>query len=474
MRLGESNLSSYPADPIFYILYIPITTTYDRDSIEKGGHNSMNWQEKYNEKLCTAEEAVSHVQSGDKIIFGDWLGEPPALVNALVARSASLEQVEIIHGMSPGCNPGVDSTLEGHFHHTSLFIGPKTRPAYAEGRLDYIGGTPFYRWPEMFAKAARLNPHWAFVQVSEPDEDGYCSYGVDCSFTEPAVRTAAPGKVVIQINPDFPRVGGKMLHLDEADYIVYATSPLYTIGRAPIDEKIQKIADFCASLIEDGSTLQLGIGALPDAIARNLTSKKDLGVHSETLTEAMMDLVKAGVITNSKKTLHKGVCIGSQLAGSQEFYQFCGDNPMFEVHPIDYVNDPYVVGKNEKQVSINACMEVDLKGQVNSETVLGKQYSGIGGQLDHVRGAQLSLGGKSILALKATAKQDTISKITPFFDPGNITTVSRYDVQYVVTEFGIADLKFKTERERAEALIAIAHPKFRDELRAKAAEIGVL
>lgn len=434
----------------------------------------MDWKTIYQDKIVSAAEAVSHVRSGDKIIYGDWLGEPPALVDALIARAEELDGVEIIHGMSPGPNAEVDPKYEGNFHHTSLFIGPKTRQGYLDGRLDYIGGTSFHEWPKMFAQSECLNPHWAFVQVSEPDENGMCSYGVDCSFTEPAVRTAAPGKIVVQINPKFPRLGGVKLDLKDAAYIVYEESPLYTIGRAEINEKTQIIADYCASLVEDGATIQLGIGALPDAIARRLTGKKDLGVHSETLTEAMMELVKAGVITNKYKTINPGVCVGSQLAGSEEFYRFCDNNPMFEVHPVDYVNDPYIVGQNYRQTSINACLEVDLKGQVNSESVHGHQYSGIGGQLDHVRGAQLSKGGKSIIALNSTAKGDTISKIVPYFEGGNVTSVSRYDVQYIVTEYGIADLKYKSERERAKALIAIAHPKFRDELTAKAHDMGLL
>ena len=202
--------------------------------------------------------------------------------------------------------------------------------------------------------------------------------------------------------------------------------------------------------------------------------KKDLGVHSETLTEAMMELVQAGVITNKYKTINPGVCIGAQAAGSLEFYKFIDHNQMFQMQPVDYVNDPYVIGQNYKQTSINACLEVDLQGQVNSETVNGRQYSGIGGQLDHVRGAQISEGGKSIIALNSTAKNDTISKIVPFFKPGNVTTVSRYDVDYIVTEYGIAALRYKTVRQRAEALISIAHPKFRDELLAQAKEMGLI
>ena len=432
----------------------------------------MNWKETYASKLCSAAEAVSHVKSGEKIIFGDWISEPPALVYALLDRASELRNVEIVHGMSPGPNTYVEPEYEGIFHHTSLFIGPKTRKAYQEKRIDYIGGTTFSRWPDMFAKNPDLNPHWAFVQLSEPDEDGMCSFGNACCFSEPAARTA--DRIIAQINPKMPYLGGKKISLDKLDYIVYEESPLYTIGQAVIDPKTQTIADYVAELVEDGATIQLGIGALPDAIARNLRDKKNLGVHSETLTEAMMELVEAGVINNSRKTLNPGICIGAQAAGSEKFYEFIDHHPLFAVYPVDYVNDPYVIGQNYKQTSINSCMEVDLKGQVNSETIGGRQYSGIGGQLDHVRGAQLSEGGKSILALNSTAKNDTISKIVPYFAPGNVTTVSRYDVHYIVTEYGVADLKYKTERQRAEALIAIAHPNFRDELRFEAKKIGVL
>ena len=432
----------------------------------------MDWKEKYADKIYTAAQAVAKVESGEKIIFGDWVSEPPALVEALVNRADELKGVEIIHGMSPGPNAYVAPEYQGIFHHTSLFIGPKTRKAYAEKRIDYIGGTTFSRWPDLFAKNPDLNPHWAFIQVSEPDEEGMCSFGNACCFSEPAARTA--DRIIAQINPKMPTLGGKKISLDKIDYIVPAESGLYTIGRAEIDARTQTIADYVAELVEDGATIQLGIGALPDAIARNLMDKKDLGVHSETLTEAMMELVQAGVINNSKKTLNPGICIGAQAAGSEKFYEFIDHHPLFAVYPVDYVNNPYVVGQNYKQTSINSCMEVDLKGQVNSETVGGRQYSGIGGQLDHVRGAQLSEGGKSILALNSTAKQDTISKIVPYFAPGNVTTISRYDVHYIVTEYGVADLKYKTERQRALALISIAPPKFRDELKFKAAEMGIL
>lgn len=432
----------------------------------------MNWREKYSNKIVSAKQAVSHIKSGDKIIFGDWIGEPPALEGALMDRSDELKDVKIIHGMSPGPNAYVQPRYKDNFHHISLFIGPKTREAYHDNRMDYIGGTTFHKWPDMFAKNPDLNPHWAFIQVSLPDENGKCSFGNSCCFTEPAARTA--DKIIVQVNENMPTLGGKKFDLADADFIVEANTPLYTIGKIEVNEKLQKIANYVSTLVEDNSTIQLGIGALPDAIARNLMNKKDLGIHSETLTESMMDLVKAGVVTNKYKVLNPGICVGAQAAGTVEFYEFLDNNPMFAVQPIDYVNNPYIIGQNYKMTSINACLDVDLQGQVNSETIGGRQYSGIGGQLDHVRGSQLSEGGKSILTLKSTAKNDTVSKIVPFFEPGTVTTISRYDVDYIVTEYGIAHLKYKSVRQRAEALIEIAHPKFREELTIKAKEMGFI
>lgn len=433
----------------------------------------MDWREKYRDKLVTASEAVSHVKSGDKVIFGDWIAEPPALKDALLARAPELRNVEIIHGISPGKVDYIQPEYEGIFHHTALFLEKRTAAAYREGRIDFIGGSNFHEWPTLFRVSEKVNPHWAFIMLAEPDEDGMCSFGYDCSFTFPAADTATLG-VVAQINPNMPQLGGKKISVDDIDYLVDATTPLHIIPKVEPSPKVQKIADYVAELVPDGATLQLGFGALPDAIARNLTTKKHLGSHSETLTTSLMDLIKCGALDNSLKTINRGICVGAQAAGTQEFYDFIDGNPMFEVMPVDYVNDPLIIGQNYRQTSINSCMEVDLKGQVNSETVNGFQTTGIGGQLDHVRGAQLSDGGMSVLALFSTTKNDTISKIVMSFAPGNVTTVSRYDVQYIVTEYGIVNLKYKTERERARALISIAHPKFRDELEFQARKMAIL
>lgn len=430
----------------------------------------MTWQERYANKIMTADEAVSHVQPGDKIIIGDWLAEPPVLVEALVNQHSRLKDVTIISGMSPGPEDYYD--YPESFREVLTFCGPKARIAMKEGRADFIGGNTYHKWPEMFAVSAELNPHWAFIQVSKPDEHGNCSYGIDVSFTEPAVRTAE--KVIAQINPNMPWTFGETISLNDIDYIVPAETPLYTIGRAEPSEKIQRIANYVAERVEDGSTIQLGIGALPDAIARNLTDKKHLGVHTEAMTEAMMELMQAGVIDGSMKTLNKGKVITCQIAGSNELYRFCDRNPDILVKPVDYTNNPAIIGQNYKQTSINACIEVDLKGQVNSETIDGHMYGGIGGQLDHVRGAQLSEGGASFITLNSTTKKDTISKIVPSLGKGSVVSVSRYDAQYIVTEYGVADLRYKSERERAKALIAIAHPDFRDELTYEARKMGLL
>lgn len=432
----------------------------------------MDWKEKYASKIVTADEAVAGVQSGDKIILGDWLGEPPALIRALVKRAPELRNVNIIHGISPGPGDHLKPEVAESFKHTAVFIGTTARKMMAEGRCEYIGGTCFHQWPKMLDSNELTDDHWAFIQLSEPDENGMCGFANDCTYNEPATRNAK--KVVAQINMQAPRIGGTKISLDKIDYIVCEDEPVYTIPNAPFTDTDLKIGQYIADMVEDGATVQFGLGALPNAVGMCLKNKKDLGVHSETLTEAMMELVKAGVITNKCKTLNPGICIGGQAAGSQEFFEFLNNNPMFELRPIDYVNDPYIIGQNYKQTSINTCIEVDLLGQVNSEVINGKQYSGIGGQLDHVRGAQLSEGGKSIIALHSTTKNDTVSKIVPTLAPGTVVTVSRYDVHYIVTEYGVADLKYKTLKQRAEALINIAHPNFREQLREEAKKMNLI
>ena len=431
----------------------------------------MTWKEKYKDRLVTSDEAVSHIRSGDKIIVADWVAEPLEIMRALIRRASELEDVEIIHGLSPGPYTHLRPEYKKSFHHTSLFMGAGDRKAAKDVKIDYLGGTTFYRWPDMFAKNPDLNPHWAFVSVTPPDEDGMCTFSATCDYNYGAAVTAT--HIIAQVNEELPIFGGFKFPFDKIDYPVAYNDPPFTVPSMEVDELTERLADNVASLIEDGATIQLGFGSLPNAIATRLMDKKDLGVHTETLTENMMDLIEAGVITNKRKTLHPGVCVGSQCAGTTRFLDYVNHNPMFEMYPIEYVNDPYVIGKNYKMTSINACIAVDLLGQATAESIGGHQFSGIGGQLDYVRGSQLSEGGKSILTLSSTAKNGTISKIIPYHEKGTVITVSRYDINYVVTEYGVADLKYKTVAQRAKALIAIAHPQFREALEKQAREMGL-
>ena len=430
------------------------------------------FEAEYARRRTTAEAEAGRICSRDTVYLAGGPLLPVDFAAALHRRAAELHGVRVLNYLpleplalltDPACGDA--------FQIESIFYNTYPQEAQRLGRCAFL--------PNHLRNAARDWTHGApeydclVLTVSPMDKHGCFSLaGSACIELEVLPRAR---RVVVEVASRAPRIFGDVtLHVSQVDAIVESDRYPAALSPQPPDEVDRQLGRVVAELVEDGATIQLGIGALPDAIARNLMDKKDLGVHSETLTEAMMELVQAGVINNSKKTLNPGICIGAQAAGSEKFYEFIDHHPLFAVYPVDYVNNPYVVGQNYKQTSINSCMEVDLKGQVNSETVGGRQYSGIGGQLDHVRGAQLSEGGKSILALNSTAKQDTISKIVPYFAPGNVTTISRYDVHYIVTEYGVADLKYKTERQRALALISIAHPKFRDELKFKAAEMGIL
>jgi 4-hydroxybutyrate CoA-transferase len=431
----------------------------------------MDWRERCKDKMLSPQEAISHVKSGDRIIVGDWLGEPPALMRALVERGPELRNVEIVHGLSPGPNAHLAPELGESFRHNSLFLGPKARPAFNEGRLDYTSCF-FFQWPRMFAPGGTLEPDVALVELSVPDENGNCSFGVSCCYTEPATRYAKT--VIAQINSQMPRVGGTQIHVDKIDYIVEYDEPIYEIPKPQVGPVEEAIGGYIAELVPDEATIQLGFGSMPDAVSQCLKNKKNLGIHTETLTEGVMDLILSGVITNRKKTIHNGKAVAGNIAGSRKFYDFINNNSMIEVHPIDHTNDPRIIGQNHLMTSINACVEIDLLGQVNSEMVGLRQYSGIGGQVDFIRGAQFSPGGKSILALPSTAKKGTISKIVPVLPAGTVVTASRYDVQYVVTEYGIANLWGKTNKQRALELISIASPDFRAELRKQAKAMNLI
>ena len=359
-------------------------------------------------------------------------------------------------GKAPYCQPG----MEKHFRHNALFVGGSTRKAVEEGRGDY---TPcfFHEIPKLFTDGT-LPVDVAFLQLSEPDENGVCSYGVSVDYTQPAAEAAK--LVIAQINKNMPYTYGNGINLKDIDYIVEKDEPLIELQPPKIGETEHKIGEYVASLIHDGDTLQLGIGAIPDAVLSFLGDKKDLGIHSEMFSDGVVDLARKGVITNKKKTIDQGKFVSCFLMGTKKLYDFVNNNPDVLMERVDYTNDPFVVAKIDNIISINSAMQVDLMGQVNAEMIGYKQFSGVGGQVDFVRGASRAKGGKAIIAMPSTAGHGKISKIVPLLDEGAAVTTSRNDVDYVITEFGIAPLKGRTLRQRAIALIKIAHPDFRDGL----------
>ncbi len=423
-----------------------------------------DWQNKYQDKIVSPEVAIEKgVRSNSRVVIAHACAEPQTLVEALVAGAPHLKDVEIVHMVAMGKAKYTAPELAESFHHNALFVGGSTRKAVSEGRASY---TPcfFSEIPSLFREKI-LPVQTALIQISYPDEEGYCSYGVSVDYGQVAAESA---QVVIgQMNTFCPRTGGAKIHLDQIDYLVLKDEPLIELQPPAIGEIEKKIGENVASLIEDGSTLQLGIGAIPDAVLLFLKEKKDLGIHSEMFSDGVVELAEAGVITNKKKTLHPGKFIATFLMGTRRLYDFVDNNPDVEMHPVDYTNDPFVVAQNEKLMSINSAIQVDFMGQVNAEVIGGKQFSGIGGQVDFVRGARRSKGGKSIIALPSTASGGKVSRIVCELDSGSAVSTSRNDVDYIVTEYGIAYLRGKTLRQRAEELIKISHPDFQAQLTEK-------
>lgn len=420
----------------------------------------MDWKKEYQSKKTTAEEAVKKIKSGDRVVIGHAVGEPSHLVDAMVANASSYEDVELVHMVAMGKCEYAQEGMEKHFRHNAVFVGGNTRKAVEAGRADY---TPcfFSEVPSLFETTLPVDV--VLIQLSTPDEHGYCSFGTSVDYTKPAAMLA---KIKIaQINREMPRtMGDSFIHVSELDLIVEHDAPIIELQPPKIGDIEKEIGRHCASLIKDGDTLQLGIGAIPDAVLAFLKDKKDLGIHSEMFSDGVLDLFEQGVITNQKKTLSPGKTVVTFLMGTKRLYDFVNDNPSIEMRPVNYVNDPRVIMLNDNMVSINSCVQVDLMGQVCSESVGNRQISGVGGQVDFVRGASMSNNGRAIIAMPSTAAKGTISKIVVNLDEGSAVTTSRNDVDYIVTEYGIAYLKGKTLRERAVALINIAHPEFREEL----------
>ena len=419
----------------------------------------MVWKNNYRENLTSAEDAVKVIKSNDRVALGHACGEPKLTVDSLVKRAKELENVEIVHMVSYGKGEYTYPEMEGHFRFNGLFIGPSTKKAVNDGRADF---TPrfFSEIPSLFS-SGELPVDVALIQVSPPDSRGYCSYGISVDYTKPCAESARV--VIAEVNTRMPRtLGDSFIHVSDIDYIVECDYPLYTISVPEIGPAEEKIGENIASLIEDGATLQLGIGAIPNAVLHFLTDKHNLGIHTEMLSDGIIPLVESGVVTGRRKTLHKGKMIATFIMGSEELYDFVDKNTYVEMHPVSYTNDPFIISKNHRMTSINSFIQADLLGNVNSETIGPNQFSAVGGQVDFVRGAIRSSGGKAILAATSTAAGGKISRIVPYLDRGASVTTSRNDVQYVVTEYGIANLRGKTCRDRARTLINIAHPDFKD------------
>ena len=434
-----------------------------------------DWKNTYPEKFASEEVIFGHIHRGDTIFIGSACAEPQQLVHVMLryvkSNPKAFFDAEVLHVRSLGVAPYTSEKFKQNFRHNSFFIGNSTREAVSKGMADY---TPVFlsRVPELFRKGlARVDV--ALIQTSPPDDHGYLSLGISVDIVKAA--TEAAKVVVAQVNTFMPRVlGDAFIHIDDIDFIFPYDEPLLEYSPGADTEIAQRIGKYVARLIEDGDTIQVGYGSIPDAILANLAGKKHLGVHTELLSDGIVELMKKEVIDNSRKTIDRGKTVATFCMGRKETYDYIHDNPAIEFQAIDYTNNPLIIAQHENMVAINSALEIDLTGQATSDSIGGTFYSGIGGHQDFMRGALLSRGGRTILAVKSTAKNETVSRIVPSLREAAGITLNRGDVRYVVTEYGIAYLHGKNIRERAMALIAIAHPHFRPWLIDEAKKRGII
>ncbi len=416
----------------------------------------------YHSKLCSADMAVEAIKSHDRVFMTGNCSVPKELLGALVRRAPQLEDIEIVQVLTIGPAEYVAPEMEGHIRVNSLFISHNVRRAVNEGRADF---TPILlsQIPRALRDPGLLKPNVAMIHCSPPDEHGYCTFGVEVGLTKPAAESAEI--VIAEVNDQMPRaLGDSFIHVSRLTHIVPVSYPIVEVPMGSPGELQKQIASNIANLIPDGATMQMGIGEIPDAVLLYLKDKRDLGIHTELFSDGVIDLIETGVLTNAQKTIHRGKCIAGFALGSQRLYDYIDNNPMFEFHPQDYVNDPFVIAQNNKQVAINSALEIDLTGQVCADSIGPMFYSGVGGQLDFMYGALRSPGGVPIIALPATAKDGQVSRIVPMLKQGAGVVTTRNHVRYVVTEYGVADLFARSVRERVHALVNVAAPQFRDEL----------
>ncbi len=425
----------------------------------------MSWQDEYKKKLTTAEIAVRAIKPGNRVVFGHNCGEPQHLVKTLVAHTEEYSNVEIAHMIPMGPSEYCLPESAGHFIHNSFFIGANTRDAVNCGRAKF---TPCFFKDIPRVLREELPVDVMLCQLSPPDDTGFCSFGISVDYTKPVAESA---KIIIaQINRNMPYTrGNTLIHVSKLDYIVEYDEPLITYRSNKQENPdflagMHKLGNYCADLIGDGACLQLGIGEIPDAVLSFLADKKDLGIHTEMFSDGVVNLIRKGIVNGSRKQIDKNKVVATFIMGSRKLYDFVDENPCISMYPIEYTNDPYIIGKNDNVVAINSCLQIDLLGQVTSETLGTLQYSGVGGQVDFIRGAARSKNGKSILAVASTAGNGKYSRIVPALEKGTAVTTSRNEVHYIVTEYGVANLRGKSVKERALALISIAHPDFRASL----------
>lgn len=431
----------------------------------------MNWLDDYKSKLASPAAAVRMIQSGQRVYYGGNAAIPKALVMALADRGEELQNVQLNHVLLLGQDPLAAENMKGHFRHNSLFVGPADREAVNDGRADYM---PIFlhQIPRLFRDGI-VPLDVTMIMTSPPDEHGFMSLGVETLASKAACQVSK--KVIVQVNEKMPRVlGDAFIHVNRASAIVEHTEPLPTIQVKSSTEIERAIASHIVPLIRPASTIQMGIGGIPDAVYECIDGNLELGIHTEMISDRAMRAIQRGVVTGNQKTLHQGKVIITFALGSDELYEFLNDNPLIESHPVEHVNDPFIISQNDNMVAINAAVEVDLTGQVCSDSIGPYIYSGFGGQVDFIRGAARSKGGRPIIALPSTAKNGTMSRIVPYLKQGAGVVTSRADVHYVVTEYGATNLFGKNLRERAEALIGIAHPKFRGDLEKAAKERRLL
>ena len=427
-----------------------------------------SWKKYYSERRASARDALLKIRSGSRVFLSPGCGEPQHLLEELVQLGATdkqLNDVEVVHMLTVGPAPHAQKRYDRHFRHNSLFVGPSVRSAVYEGLADY---TPIFlsEIPGLF-RSGRMPLDAALIQITPPDNFGFCSLGVSVEAVKAAAEVAE--LVIAQVNPQMPRtLGDSFIHIEELDLIVEHEEPILEVHPSEPDEVALAIARHATRLVENGSTIQVGIGKIPNAILYGLADKRDLGVHTEMFSDGLIDLIESGVVNNAKKTFHPGKILATFCIGTRRLYDYIDNNPMFEFHPVEYNSSPINIAQNEKMVAINTALQVDVTGQVCADSLGYRIYSGIGGQADFIRGAALAPQGKPIIALPSTAQGGEVSRIVTHLSEGAGVVTTRGDVHYVVTEYGVAYLHGKSLRERVIALIQIAHPRFREQLLAEA------